>query len=359
MSHELHLRCSLPLGSFDLEVELTTDAGVTGVFGPSGAGKSSLLEVVAGLRTPARGQLRLGERVLFDTERGLRLPPEQRGVGYVPQEGLLFPHWSARANLLAGRRRAEQAERGPSFDEVVDLLGLRELLDKPVGRLSGGERQRVALGRALCSGPDLLLLDEPFASLDLRLRRRLLGLLVRVRDELRLPMLFVSHDPVDVQALCGYLLAIDRGRVVAEGEPWRVLTHPAVFGRADRFENLLPGRLKGHDEGTSRITLAEGVHLVAPRSTGNPGDRVLVSVGADDIIVAVDPPGPLSARNVLRGRVEGAGNLMGGGVLLRCRLADGVPLAVELTQSACADLRLEPGREVFLVIKTRSLHVVG
>jgi len=205
----------LPLQPFTLEVEATLQAAASGICGPSGAGKTSLLELIAGLRRPAAGRVALDGEVLTDirndTARGTFLPARHRRIGYVPQDGALFPHLSVRGNLLYGRRDGDVPAA------VVEVLGLGALLDRGIRQLSGGERRRVALGRALAAGPRLLLLDEPLSGLDGALRERVLGHLRMVRDELGVPMLYVSHDLTEVAALCSELLVIERGRVVAFG----------------------------------------------------------------------------------------------------------------------------------------------
>lgn len=212
----------VPLAAFTLEVNVTLPGRLTVLFGPSGAGKTTLLEVVAGLRRPERGRLRLGPRVLEDAAAGLFVPPERRRVGYVPQEGALFPHLPVRANLLYGHRPAAGAGAPPRFTlgAVAATLEIAPLLDRrDVHGLSGGERQRVALGRALLAGPELLLLDEPFAGLDAALKARLWPCLRRVREEFALPILMVTHSPADVMALADDVLILERGRVVAQGSP--------------------------------------------------------------------------------------------------------------------------------------------
>ncbi len=215
----LEVDVRLALDRFELEVDFVADQPVTGVFGASGAGKTSLLEVVAGLRRGARGRLAFGGEVWLDSTARRFVPPERRHIGYVPQDGLLFPHLNVRENLLAGRKRAVESGQQPAeaLETVAGLLELGQLLERSVATLSGGERQRVALGRALCSGPPLLLLDEPLASLDLPLRRRLLPFLRRVRDQLTVPMLLVSHDPIEVQARCDDLSVLEEGRAIARG----------------------------------------------------------------------------------------------------------------------------------------------
>jgi molybdate transport system ATP-binding protein len=204
---------SLSQGTFVLEVRETLDGGITALFGPSGSGKTTTLDAIAGLRTPRGGSIRVGSRVLFDAQRSVELPPHQRHVGYVPQDPALFPHMNVRRNVLYGRRPGQKLE----LMTVVRMLEVGDLLERRVPELSGGERQRVALARALMSAPDLLLLDEPLAAVDVERRRRILPYLLRVRDELGVPVIYVSHDRVEVDQLADRVLILDAGRVVARG----------------------------------------------------------------------------------------------------------------------------------------------
>jgi len=370
----LTVRLRFPLDRFDLDVDFVARQRVTGVFGASGAGKTSLLKAVAGLERCADGVVRLGGETWLDSAAGIHLPPERRDVGYVPQDGLLFPHRDVRRNLLAGAERARRRGADPeaTLAGVCDLLELTPLLDREPATLSGGERQRVALGRALCSGPRLLLLDEPLASLDLPLRRRILPLLARVHDELTVPMLFVSHDPVEMQALCDEVVVLGEGRVVAAGPPHRVLTDPAVFALADEegYENVLPGVLVETDGDTARVRLGEAGGggadadvdvsapvLITPRSAGRPGDRLLVSLPAREILIATRRPEGLSARNVLPARVT-ALRPAGAFHLLTASLHPALPEVVsEISAETCERLGLAPEREVFLIVKAAGLRL--
>jgi len=207
----------LPLANFALEVDARLVAPVTAVFGPSGSGKTSLLEIIAGLRRPAAGAVRVDGRILTDTAAPVFVPPQRRAIGYVMQDGALFPHLDVRDNLLYGRPAAAKRDHRLTLEHVVEVLEISELTRRTVGTLSGGEQRRVALGRALLAAPRLLLLDEPLAGLDEALRRRLLPYLVRVRDEFRIPMIFVTHSPDEVVALCAEVLVLERGCVVRRG----------------------------------------------------------------------------------------------------------------------------------------------
>jgi molybdate transport system ATP-binding protein len=204
----------VPLGPFTLDVDLTASARVTAVFGASGAGKTSLLEIVAGLRRPASGRVLLNSRVLEDAGAGIHLPPRLRRVGYVPQDDTLFPHLSVAANLGYARAAPPAA-----VARVADVLELGPFLARRPAGLSGGERRRVALGRALLSSPEVLLLDEPLTGLDAPLKERVLSYLVRVRDEFAIPTLYVSHAAEEVLALADEVLVLERGRIVLRGRP--------------------------------------------------------------------------------------------------------------------------------------------
>ncbi len=193
-------------GDRTVAARFTAGRGLTALFGPSGAGKTSILAMVAGLLRPDRGHIRVGDRTLFGD--GVDLPPEARRVGYVFQDGRLFPHKRVRANLLYGHDLALPANRWMTLDEAVAFLGIASLLDRWPHSLSGGEAQRVAIGRALLSGPEILLMDEPLSSLDAARRADIMAVIERIRDELRLPILYVSHDRAEVERLATQLVTI-------------------------------------------------------------------------------------------------------------------------------------------------------
>jgi molybdate transport system ATP-binding protein len=216
MKLALH-RIRLPLAAFTLEVDTELTAGVTGLFGPSGAGKTSLLDLIAGLRHAPSALIRLGDRVLTDTDAGVFVPARERRIGYVPQDLALFPHLSVRGNLLYGARGRGEGDGRFSFDHIRDLLDLGPLVDRGIPHLSGGEKQRVALARALLSSPELLLLDEPLSGLDRPRRERVLAYLRQVHEDLRVPMLYVSHHADEMAALCGEVLHLDQGKVAGQG----------------------------------------------------------------------------------------------------------------------------------------------
>lgn len=360
---ELELWFRLPLSNFVLELDQIVQARVSGVFGPSGAGKSSLLEAIAGLRKRTTGRMRFGDQVWMDAQRGIVVPAEKRGVGFVPQAPLLFPHLSVRQNLGFGRRRVEQHGTAVTpLETIAELLGISGLLSRDPAELSGGEQKRVALGRALCSAPRLLLLDEPFAGLDLDLRQKMRGLLLRVRDQLGTPMLLVSHEPADIQALCDVALVLDRGRVIRYGDPQRVLSDPEVVPLAGTggFENVLEVRISSHEGDVSRVVAGKsgGPELVVPRCSGAVGESALLSLRAQDVLVATERPLGLSARNILEGVIEDVSSSRSS-VVLRVRVGPGTEVVAELTDSARSTLELKLNMRVFLVVKTRSFSVLA
>lgn len=208
-------------GRFSLEIDTRLEARVTGFFGSSGSGKTTVIELLAGLRRPSAGRIMLAGELLADASVRLHIAPERRHIGYVPQDGALFPHLSVIQNLRYGERRQFAAESPARFSlrHVVDVLGIEPLLSSRIAGLSGGERQRVALARALLSHPRLLLLDEPLSGLDAERRETILPYLRKVRDEFALPMLYVSHESAEMVALCDEVLVLSEGRVIARGEP--------------------------------------------------------------------------------------------------------------------------------------------
>jgi molybdate transport system ATP-binding protein len=354
------VRVRLPLAHFELDVDVSSTARSLGVFGPSGAGKTSLVETIAGWRAPRSGRIRLGERVLFDSTAGVSLPIEKRGVGYVPQDALLLPHWTVGRNVRAGGARPGSAPADEALlERTVAILEIAHLLERPCARLSGGERQRVALARALVSRPSVLLLDEPLGSLDLPLRRRILPYLIRVRDEFALPTVFVSHDATEVQALCEEVVVLESGRVRAQGAPGEVLRYVHAGERA--FENVLGGVVSSVHGGTALVGLDPGGAVQIPAVGLRAGERALFALGSDEVLVALDAPSRISARNVLPALVERAHPLPDGAARVDAKLERGAGARVSatLTQASADELGLREGQSVFLVFKTSSCRVLS
>jgi molybdate transport system ATP-binding protein len=232
----LTFAASLRQGDFALDLQDDATVEVLGVYGPSGSGKTSLLEVIAGLRTPDHGLVRIADHTLLETAAGVNVPVHHRAVGYVPQDVALFPHLDVRRNLLYGRRRTETGNRPDSrlrqgfggqarrdLEQVCDTLEISHLVSRSVRDLSGGERQRVAIGRALMSAPRILLLDEPLTAVDRGRKDRILPYLLRIRRDLHVPMIYVTHDAREMREIADRMLRLEEGRVVDAGEPAAVL----------------------------------------------------------------------------------------------------------------------------------------
>jgi molybdate transport system ATP-binding protein len=355
------LRCRIPLVSFEITVDVSFDAKVTAIFGPSGAGKTTLLDAIAGLKNIAAGEIEIDGRVLFSSSRGIHLSPQQRSIGYVPQEAALFPHQSVRQNILFGAQRRQSANQsaGLELNHVAELLGIAHLLDRSVAHLSGGEAQRVALARALLSRPQLLLLDEPLASLDIGLKERILPYLRRVRDEFAIPMIYVTHNRAEVLSLANWVIMIRQGKVIGQGKPHEVLaSRPALSDFGDgEIENVFDARLVDSDSvaGRSRVRLPSGLKLVIPY-LDRPLDSFLqVKVAGDDILVAVGRPEGISAANIFSGTIKSIDTADGQCILT---VDSGEIFNVRLTASAVSQLKLTEGQKAFLVIKARSCIIL-
>jgi len=364
MSATLSLDVTVPLDRFTLAVRWQAAGAFVGVFGRSGSGKTTLLESIAGLRRDARGLIRIDGTTLLDSSAGVCLPPERRGIGYVPQDMLLFPHRDVEGNLLAGRRRAVSVpRRAPDPARVVEVLGLAALMSRRVDTLSGGERRRVALGRALCSGPGLLLLDEPLSGLDAPLKSRILPYLLKVHREFGVPTVYVTHDATEIRVLCDEMAVLDEGRLTASGDPRDVMADPHVFpiARREGFENVLEGTVIGLEESAARVRTDGGLEVLAPRDGLAVGDRAVLGVPAEDLIVALGPPAGVSAQNVLPGAVRALHALSDHGpveIVVEPSPRTS-PLIVTVTRQACRQLGLAPGMTVHLIAKVQSFHLLA
>jgi molybdate transport system ATP-binding protein len=339
----------LMLARFGLEVEARFQSSSVAVMGRSGSGKTSFLESLAGLRRGARGRLKVGERVLLDSATGVNLPPEARRMGYVPQDALLFPHLTARENVRFGVRKG----RTSRVDEAVALLELEPLLERYPATLSGGERQRVALARALATDPALLLLDEPLAALDVALKERVLPYLLRIRDEARVPMLYVTHQLGEARVLAQEALLLEQGRVQAVGLAEAVLggARRGVLG-LEVEENILEGVLERPPEGGLRLRVAERLGLWVPDGPElSAGARAAYAVLAEDILLSMGPLAGVSARNVWEGTVQRVEEAGVGDRVLGVEVAS-VTLEVRVTEAAVRELGVARGSRVFLAVKT-------
>lgn len=342
-------------GEFQIDATLRTEGGVTALFGRSGSGKTSLISMVAGLSRPDAGRIVVGDKVLFDSARGIDLPPERRQLGYVFQEGRLFPHLSVRSNLDFGLRRVPSALRTVNFDDVVAVLALAPLLGRQPATLSGGEKQRVAIGRALLASPRILLMDEPLAALDTARKAELLPFIAALARRIAIPILYVSHAMDEVLRLADTLALVEGGRVVAVGPVEELLSRPDLRPLTGHLDagSVLRATVAAHDpaHGVTRLDFVGGT-LVCGQLEHAVGTTVRVRVHARDIAIALDPPTRISVRNILSATVTRIAPTYGNGrtldVLLDC---GGSPLWAQITELAQAELNLRPGMPVHGLVK--------
>ena len=341
------------------EVQFAFDCAhaTTALFGPSGAGKTSLLMMIAGFLRPHTGRVVYNDHILLDTEAGIFEKPEARRLGVVFQDQRLFPHLSVEANLRFGRRRPADASGAPTFARLVSVLELTDLLNRAPDTLSGGERQRVALGRALMSAPELLLLDEPVASVDEPHRETILGFVARVVHEWSVPMLYVSHHRAEVQRLADWVVAVDRGRVIEEGPPDRVLGADAMVQAGEPVNLLrLDEIVAAEDGGWFGTVPGEGLRIRLPVMDISAGETVFVQFAASDVMLASGGTEGLSARNRLPATVA---ELVprSGRIFVALRVGEQL-LWAEVTANAVNDLQLGPGANVTCLIKSAALRLV-
>ena len=277
------------LGGFQLAASFQASEGVTALFGRSGAGKTSVVNAIAGTLRPDRGRIEINGEVVFDGERGVDVPTPKRRIGYVFQEGRLFPHLSVRQNLgYAGLFSRGMATS--EVDHVVELLGLRDLLDRRPGNLSGGEKQRVAIGRALLSSPRLLLLDEPLASLDAHRKDEVLQYIELIRDEIRIPVIYVSHAVEEVVRLADTVVLLSAGKVAAVGPAEEIMGRPDLRASTGAFEGgaVIEARVIEQDMQYDLATLAfDGGKLTVPDVDALIGEPVRVRIRARDVSIAI------------------------------------------------------------------------
>lgn len=349
------------LGAFRLDATFACESGVTALFGQSGAGKTTLVNAIAGLLRPRSGHIELNGETLFDSARGVHVPARKRRFGYVFQEGRLFPHLTVRQNLVFSRMFRRVPHGSGGLDHIVELLGLGDVLQRRPGDLSGGERQRVALGRALLAGPRALLLDEPLASLDAHRKEEVLRYLELLREEIKIPVVYVSHAVEEVVRLADTVVLMSSGRVVAVGNVEEVMGRPDLRPAAGVFEGgaVIDARVIRQDMQYDLATLAfDGGTLAVTNLDALVGEPVRVRIRARDVAIALEAPAHISIRNVLKGEVTEVGAARGG--IVDVSIAVGATLLrSRITAQASGELGLRPGLAVVALIKAVALDRPG
>lgn len=342
------------LGEFSLDAAFSApETGVTALFGASGAGKSTLVNMIAGLAKPDAGHIRFGDQTLFDANARIDLAPERRRIGYVFQDARLFPHMSVRSNLRYGTRFAPREGHFVALDQIVSLLGIEHLLARRPAQLSGGEKQRVAIGRALLAQPRLLLMDEPLAALDARRKGEILHYVERLRDEVGIPIVYVSHAIEEVARLANTLVLLSEGTAVASGPAADVLGRidlPQAAG-AEAAGALIETKVAEHlaDDALSALAFSGGRFLV-PRLDLPLGQGVRVVVRSRDVSIATSRPNNLSIINMFEGTIVAIGAPVGAAVELSVDI--GTPIRARITTRSLRGLSLEVGMPVFALVKS-------
>ena len=345
------------LGNFSLDIAFKNSDGITALFGRSGSGKSTAISLISGLQRPDAGHVILDDCVLTDVAARIFVPPYRRRIGLVFQDSHLFPHLDVRQNLRFGRWFAPHNARSISFDAVVETLGIGHLLSRWPSRLSGGERQRVAIGRALLSCPRLLLFDEPFAALDLQRRLEILPLIENLRDEFKIPIVYVSHAIEEVARLAACVVVLENGSVRAIGAPEAVLAETASATDDPRFghSSVLIMQVGGADTAyglTELLHPAGTIWLAGP--TGPKGDKARIIIKATDVTLSKARPSQVSVQGTLAGKVEGIA-FDGPFALVDIALEGDGKLFAMATRRAVAELGLKQLDPVFALIKTVAL----
>ena len=347
-------------GAFELSAEFRLDPGITILFGPSGAGKSTLLDCIAGLQKPAPARIVLNGEVLHDTKANIFVPPQRRHLAYLFQVPALFPHLTVEQNVAFGLASLSPADRSNRAQDLLTAFRVERLAGRKAAEISGGEAQRVALARALATTPRAVLLDEPLKGLDAELKSAIVDDLRSWNKVRQLPILYVTHQRDEVDALGERVIAMDRGQIVAEGAPHAVLNAPRKkrLAYAAGFENHLSAVVQDIREadGVMRVRLAGSeTELEVPLAYAAVGTRIHIALRAGDILLATRRPEGLSARNILAGTMV---SLETNSTTVVCRVDAGTMFIVHVTPGAARSLELAAGRPVWLVIKTHSCHLV-
>ncbi len=348
---------------FDVLIKEQFDNGITGIYGPSGSGKTSLLHAISGLLHPQKGSIKIDDAVVFSSDNKTFVPVNKRNIGYVFQEGRLFPHMTIKKNLMYGKKKNEKQLL--SFDEVVELLQLKLMLDRKPSSVSGGERQRTALGRALLSNPRLLLLDEPFSAVDVRLREQILPFLIRIHKKTQIPLLVVSHDITDLLKLTNRLCIIKQGRIVGHDLYHRLIKQTEIQNIFTMNSILNSISLK-----VLEVQKDKGIAMLGKLNSENPvkvlceksnqeyrvGEELKIFINSDDIALSTKPLTEVTIQNQLKGTIT---DLLERDQTMLCIVDVGFSLVVEITKVAMSRMDIHEGMTVWCLFKSVAIDVAG
>jgi len=349
--------------NFDVRINETFKDGITGIFGPSGSGKTSLLHSIAGLAKPYEGEIIINNKKVYSTTEHIHVPVEKRNIGYVFQEGRLFPHMTVEKNLLYGVKKVSDGSLG--FTEVVEMLNLKHVLKSKPSNISGGERQRTALGRSLLSSPDLLLLDEPFSAVDAGLRDQILPFLFKIHKTVNIPILVVSHDITDLLKLTQQLFLIQSGRCLGHDDYLQLLKKKEVqhIINSKALINAVTMKVTKTNTETGLSVLAYNgssneikVLCEKCRTEYKPGEEIKIFIRSDDIALSTEKLNGITIQNQLKGIITDIIERES----IRLILVDvGFPLVVEITSESLKRMEMAVGRTVYCLFKSVAIDLVG
>jgi molybdate transport system ATP-binding protein len=349
----LDIALSHDFGRFTIDAAFTAPVGITALVGPSGSGKSSVINAVSGQFRPRHSKIAIGGRTLADSVLGIYVPPHRRKVAQVFQDSRLFPHLSVAGNLLYGWRRTGQAASETAIAALVERLGIGHLLQARPSTLSGGEGQRVALGRALLSNPQALLLDEPLAALDEARKQEIFPYLENLRDAASIPIVYVTHSVAEVARLANFAVLMSHGRIAAQGTAFDVLPQLSLAGAGHDLQaaSVLTGIITGHDHQNklTRFNLGQ-CEVIAPLTQGEPGESVRLRIGIDDVLVGLEAPDNISAHNILPATVTAVSTASSGYTDVKLTV-DGQVITARLLDYAVRRLGLSQGQQAYAIIK--------
>jgi len=346
----IDVRLKKSFSAFNIDVEFSSDSmGITVLAGPSGSGKTTIINMISGLLNPDEGRIFINNRLLFDSEKNINCPVEQRRCGYIFQDGRLFPHMNVRRNLLYGRHSDHSR-----LEETIGLLGIEHLLERMPGKLSGGEKQRVAIGRALLMRPQILLMDEPLASLDPERREELLLHIDRLPEQFGIPVFYVTHSIQEILRLSDKLIRIEKGRIESSGRPEGEYHSLGISEGNGEFLSVFDCQMKSYDAEFGVITAKfHGgiIHILA--RTLPLEKKTRIAIKASDVTISLDKPENISTTNIFKGIIRNLEETDGLSILVHCDI--GAPMAAQVSKASAVRLGLRPGMKVYLLVKVVSM----
>ncbi len=338
-------------GAFDIDIAFTSETnGITVLAGPSGSGKTSIISMIAGLTKPDSGRIHINDRLLFDSDQKIDCPIQKRRCGYIFQDGRLFPHMSVQKNLLYGSH--SDASR---LEEIAELLGIDHLLSRMPAKLSGGEKQRVAIGRALLMRPEILLMDEPLASLDPQRKDELLPYIARLPEQFNIPIFYVTHSRREILRLSDELIRIEKGRIKSFGKPAGEYQGLGTTDTEGEYLSVFECDIADYNDNFGVVKAAfPGGHVFILADKRPQDTKVRAAIRASDVTVSLEQPTQISTRNIFSGTIVRLEESTARSVLVHSDI--GIPIAARISKASAHRLELEPGKPIFLLVKAVSMN---